>query len=104
MTYTVTRTTHQPAGTLFYKDYSEQGALDSQFIVNFRQQSPGYISESQNLTASTAESPSTAELTVTFESKETYDAYWAALKLTPASIRREEYLDSIGYNINQVDA
>lgn len=103
MPYTVTRTTHQPPGTLFYKDYSEQGAIDSEFIVNFRKQSPGYVSELQNLTPSTAESPSTAELIVIFESKEAYDAYWNAVRLTPEYIRRDEYLDIIGYDVEEVD-
>lgn len=97
MSYTVTRTTQQTPGSLFYKDYSEQGAIDSAFITEFRKQSPGYVSELQNLTGSTG------ELIVIFESKETYDAYWNAVRLTPEYIRRDDYLATIGYNVEEVD-
>ena len=97
MSYTVTRITQQTPGSVFYKDYSEQGAIDSAYIAEFRKQSPGYISETQNLTGSTG------ELVVIFESKETYDAYWNAVKLTPEYIRRDEYLDTIGYSVEEID-
>lgn len=97
MSYTVTRTTQQTPGSLFYKDYSEQGAIDSQYIVDFRKQSPGYVNELLNLTGSTA------ELIVIFESKETYDAYWNAVRLTPEWARRNDYLDAIGYTVEEVD-
>jgi hypothetical protein len=96
MTYSVLFVTTITPGEVFYADTSAQAKADSDYLVLFRTQQPGFISQSTEVVSET-----TRNYTLTYDTKENFDAYDAAMRATPEFQRRKAYFDSIEYTLEE---